>query len=215
MKYLIIQNQETKGPYTIGQLRSMWHSGAITGETLYCEDGSDQWETMERLATELDQPQVPPPLNVPLAAPPAFPQDASQPAERRGDATAKSADDLIYQDTAFRITTAVVMVNGTTYALRNINSVRVVKKGVGCFGIALAALAILFGISWVASGDTAKVVCGLLIIAVISYCTYVASRRCLLSFDTSSGAVTGFESKDWAYLQQMAGKIGEAIARRQ
>jgi hypothetical protein len=215
MRYSILQNHETKGPYTIGQLRSMWNSGAITGDTLYCEEDSDQWETMERLATELDQPQGPPPLNVPLVAPPAFPQEASQPAERRGDATAKSADNLIYQDTAFRITTAVVMVDGTTYALRNINSVKVVKTGVGCSGIALAAFGVLAGMGFMASGGTAAVAVGLLTIAVIGYCTYVASRRCVLSFDTSSGAVTGFESKDWAYLQRMAGKIGEAIARRQ
>src|SRR6185436_17116391 len=56
MRYSIIQNRETRGPYTIGQLRSMWNSGAITGDTLYCEEGSDDWRTLSDLLHELEPP---------------------------------------------------------------------------------------------------------------------------------------------------------------
>src|SRR6266699_2839494 len=67
MKYLVIQNRETNGPFTIGQLRSMWNSGAITGNTLYSKDGSDDWSTLEDLAAELEQTQQSSP---PLPTPP-------------------------------------------------------------------------------------------------------------------------------------------------
>lgn len=58
MSYYIIQNDETKGPYTIGQLRSMWSSASITGDTLYCEEGYDTWLHMRVLGSELE-PQPP------------------------------------------------------------------------------------------------------------------------------------------------------------
>src|SRR5439155_2248187 len=76
MRYWIIQNRESKGPYTIAQLRSMWHSGAITGDTLYCAEGSNVWLTLEARAPELEQPR----------------QARMQSAD----------DDLLYQDATFR-----------------------------------------------------------------------------------------------------------------
>jgi len=56
MSYFIIQNEETKGPYTIGQLRAMWNSGAVTGDTLYCEEGYEEWLHLRVLADELEPP---------------------------------------------------------------------------------------------------------------------------------------------------------------
>ena len=55
--YLILVNQEQKGPYTIEQLRSMWASGQFTLHTLYWQDGMAGWETIEGL--ELDSPIQP------------------------------------------------------------------------------------------------------------------------------------------------------------
>jgi hypothetical protein len=59
MSYYILQNDETKGPYTIGQLRAMWSSGAITGETLYCERGYDEWLPLSGIADQLESPLPP------------------------------------------------------------------------------------------------------------------------------------------------------------
>jgi hypothetical protein len=43
MGYYIHQNGENYGPYTIGQLQSMWSAGEVTGDTLYCEEGYTEW----------------------------------------------------------------------------------------------------------------------------------------------------------------------------
>jgi len=41
--YYILEENITKGPFTIGQLRSMWNSGNITGNTMHCKPGDEQW----------------------------------------------------------------------------------------------------------------------------------------------------------------------------
>jgi hypothetical protein len=76
MSYYIAQNDETKGPYTIGQLRSMWNAGTITGETLFCQEGYDQWLPLRQLQTELEPPPVA------SAPPPVYVQPPMQPVGR-------------------------------------------------------------------------------------------------------------------------------------
>jgi TM2 domain-containing membrane protein YozV len=39
MGYYIFQNNETKGPYTLNQLKNMWNAGTITSNLQYCEEG--------------------------------------------------------------------------------------------------------------------------------------------------------------------------------
>ncbi len=53
MTYYIRQNEEARGPYTIGQLRSMWNAGNLTGDTLYRKEGSDVWKV---LSSQLESP---------------------------------------------------------------------------------------------------------------------------------------------------------------
>ena len=60
MSYYVIQNNETKGPYTIGQLRAMWSSGAVTTETLYCREGWSEWLPLLAMARELESSAAPP-----------------------------------------------------------------------------------------------------------------------------------------------------------
>ena len=54
--YYFVLNDETKGPYTSGQLCSMWDAGAITGETLYCQEGYSDWLPLRRLQPVLEPP---------------------------------------------------------------------------------------------------------------------------------------------------------------
>lgn len=68
MSYFIHLDDEAKGPFTIGQLRSMWRSGAITGDTLYCAEGYEEWLHLRVLADELEEVQQPPPI--PRSPPP-------------------------------------------------------------------------------------------------------------------------------------------------
>ena len=205
MRYFILQSHETKGPYTLGQLRSLWHSGAVNGETLYHEEDSENWQTLTTILEELEQKEPTPPVRPP---PPETPRPPKL-------APAKADEELIFHDQSIRITTAVVVVGGATYALRNINSVRAVGKEVGCLSWIMAGIALLFGLGFVASLNPAGVFFGLLIIGIVVFGIYNESRRCFLIFDTSSGARTGLESKNRAYIQGIADKIAEAMRKTQ
>ncbi len=70
VSYFIHQNGETYGPYTVGQLRSMWSGGQVTGDTLYCEEGYESWLQLRVLADELELANEPPPLPQPTVVPP-------------------------------------------------------------------------------------------------------------------------------------------------
>lgn len=59
MGYYIIQDEETRGPYTLGQLRAMWGSGAITTETLHCQEGCSDWLPLSAMTQQLEAPLAP------------------------------------------------------------------------------------------------------------------------------------------------------------
>ena len=79
MRYFIDLGGTTKGPYTLGQLRSMWATGAVTGETLYqVESAPDAiWARLQVLECDLDG--VAPPRAVPAVAFPSAPNFAGPP----------------------------------------------------------------------------------------------------------------------------------------
>lgn len=82
MSYYLLQNDETKGPYTIGQLRSMWNSGAITGDTFYCEEGYKEWLRLTFIADQLEGEF---PSSIPVRSPPPIPiTAAAQPQNSSG-----------------------------------------------------------------------------------------------------------------------------------
>jgi len=56
MKYFILQDDQTKGPYTLNQLRTMWNSGSITGETLYTQEDYSEWVPLDRIINDLEPP---------------------------------------------------------------------------------------------------------------------------------------------------------------
>jgi GYF domain 2 len=60
MNYYILDDGVTKGPYTIGQLRSMWDSGAITVETPYRPDGASEWKRLGLMKEALEKTGIPP-----------------------------------------------------------------------------------------------------------------------------------------------------------
>lgn len=63
MSYYILQNEQTKGPYTMGQLRAMWNSGAITSETLHCQEGYTEWVSFKKILQQLEPHETPPPVS--------------------------------------------------------------------------------------------------------------------------------------------------------
>lgn len=62
MRYFIEERGEARGPYTIGQLRSMWAAGHVTGEMSYRPEGvpDDQWMPLRVLGKELEPSPVVP-----------------------------------------------------------------------------------------------------------------------------------------------------------
>lgn len=59
MSYYILEGEETKGPFTIGQLRSMWSTGGITAKTMYCQEGDQQWRPLGSILHLLEPPPIP------------------------------------------------------------------------------------------------------------------------------------------------------------
>ena len=60
MSYFILQNDETKGPYTLGQLKAMWNSGTVTMESLHCQEGYSEWLPLKVILGELEPTPMPP-----------------------------------------------------------------------------------------------------------------------------------------------------------
>lgn len=54
MNYFILIEGKQSGPFTIGQLRSMWNSGSITSETLYWMEGMKGWNPLSIIRFELE-----------------------------------------------------------------------------------------------------------------------------------------------------------------
>lgn len=54
MDYYLYQNNAAAGPFTLGQLRSMWHAGSITGETHFCPVGGEGWLKLKVIAGQLE-----------------------------------------------------------------------------------------------------------------------------------------------------------------
>src|SRR5688572_32596554 len=57
--YYLAVGSEQKGPYTFSQLQSMWRSGGITADTLYCQEGFDEWVSIASLSHLLDGTPAP------------------------------------------------------------------------------------------------------------------------------------------------------------
>lgn len=46
MNYYLWINEEQAGPYTLGQLKSMWAAGQITSAMLYWHEGAPEWRAL-------------------------------------------------------------------------------------------------------------------------------------------------------------------------
>jgi hypothetical protein len=52
--YIRVEDQ-SKGPYTLQQLREMWKKGAVNSKTTYCEEGGTQWRSLAMMQMVLEQ----------------------------------------------------------------------------------------------------------------------------------------------------------------
>lgn len=82
MSFYIIENNESRGPFTIGQLRSMWNAGAINLETKFCREGDAEWKSVKEILLLLEPPKVVEPKEPPVAriVPIMMPPQTEEPA---------------------------------------------------------------------------------------------------------------------------------------
>ena len=57
VRYYVVIDGVTRGPYSLFQLRCMWKDGQITEETQYAEEGGDVWLHLRVLEDELEGAQ--------------------------------------------------------------------------------------------------------------------------------------------------------------
>jgi hypothetical protein len=67
--YYIMLNDQKAGPYTVGQLRSMWHSGAVTAQTQYWFEGAKAWMSLIKLRNILEPAAIQPVISVVASQP--------------------------------------------------------------------------------------------------------------------------------------------------
>ena len=59
--YTLWINEEPAGPYTFGQLRSMWAAGQINATTYFREEGEEEWRQLLEICDTLESPPAKPP----------------------------------------------------------------------------------------------------------------------------------------------------------
>lgn len=83
--YVII-GQETKGPYSLKQIKAMYESGQLTMDTMCCRDGDKQWRPLVEWESEIYRDERRAPIQQIVMAPPipvaprVNPNDAMHPA---------------------------------------------------------------------------------------------------------------------------------------
>jgi hypothetical protein len=127
-----------------------------------------------------------------------------------------SEEEIIYSDANVSVSTSRVIISGTTYALRNITSVKMTvtpaKQGCAIALIIVGGLGLLGGL---ASKD--GVLVGLIIGAIIIGLGVLWLRAVKADYHvtiaSSSGEGNALTSRDRPYIQKIVDAINEAIVR--
>ena len=198
---------ERKGPYTLGQMRAMWNAGTLTGDTLYWRDGQSNWEALSTIQGDLESAVQRPSAPMPPPAP--------QPTQvRQGEQT-------IFSDEHVTVTTDRVTIQGTTYALRNITSVKadVTTPRSGCASVALCFgfFAALSSIGVLRRGDSETGVVQLFFLglAPIAVGFFLLTRKPVfhVRIASASGEIKALSSPDEAYIEKIVKSINAAIVK--
>ncbi len=128
------------------------------------------------------------------------------------------AEENIYSDNNVSITTARIIVSGTTYALRNITSVKLTAtKHKPVIAVALIVVGVIF--VWVGLfADTVSssilplIVGGLLLAVGIAWVRRVKPTF-HVTIASSSGEIRALSSPNRPYIETIVGAINEAIIR--
>lgn len=129
-------------------------------------------------------------------------------------------EEIVYSDNNVSITTSRIAIFGTTYALRNITSVKMTmtpaKQGCAIVLLIFGAFSLLGAFGAFGSDVTSGVIALLFSAAVIAVAV-MWLRKCKPDYNVSiasaSGEAHALTSKDRNYVEQIVGHINEVIAR--
>ena len=60
MNYFLLDNNQTKGPFTLSQLQSMWQRGEVTANALVAKEGDQEWTPAAGLLDSISAPHANP-----------------------------------------------------------------------------------------------------------------------------------------------------------
>lgn len=67
--YFLLENGNSRGPFTLGQLRSMWGTGTITINTMHCQEGDGHWRPLSSSLHLLEPPPAVAPADAAYSQP--------------------------------------------------------------------------------------------------------------------------------------------------
>ena len=132
-----------------------------------------------------------------------------------------SEEEVIYTDNQVSISTSRIVLGATTYALRNITSVKMTftpaKRGCAILLLIFGALTLLIGLGKGSSDGVGAVLGGLVVGGIIGGLGYLWMRSSKDDYHvliaSSSGEAKALTSKDKAYIEKIVTAINDAIVR--
>jgi len=122
------------------------------------------------------------------------------------------AEQTMYQSGSVQITTARVAIGGSTYQLKNIAGVRVIKKlnGLAILLLLVGGLIAFSSFSSLSQGGWQGLLLG---IGLIALALWIGLHEYYLHFDTSSGSVNAYKGKR-ALAHLLKQRIEDAMAEQ-
>lgn len=127
------------------------------------------------------------------------------------------SEEIIYNDSNVSVSTSRIVISGTTYALRNITSVKMTfapaKTGCAVALIVLGALILIVGLAQ--GGQTIiGALLGGAIVGGLGFLWFRSSKAdYFVTIASSSGEVRALTSKDKSYVEKIVAAINDAIIR--
>ncbi len=182
-----------------------FQEGSLHADTWILETGTENWIPLSSVRSTTPKAILSPPPIIPLAT---SQQNLSS-----------HQDETIFSDSTVLVTTTRVVLNGTTYALRNITSIRMgltpAKHGCAIFLLLGGMFFVLTGLAVLFSDSHMPVPLIIGIIVVILAILWLRSNKPTyhVVIASSSGEVHALTSKNKGYIESIINSINEAIIR--
>lgn len=197
------EGEEQKGPFERQQIEWMLDDGQLVAGDLYWCDGMMEWRDVE----ELRRAGEPPPP-IPPSPPPRN--------------TVREEQEF-FRAPSVLVTSARFIVDGTTYPVTNISSVKMVEVEAGCGPIAalavfglLSAILAMAGMSAVPGEGAGLLVFSafMFALAVLAAIAVAKAKQSAVAITTAGGEAKALVSRDRGLVRQTVTALNEAIIYR-